>query len=198
MLKRLVEYSYPLSDSQAKLYRKIVEQDSLSPYVTIDELRENLESLENAQTEQVSNPVSLEDIVTIHNFTGMRDFKQTETMIAKINRGDHVLSSDGLPNIKIVIAPNGKKLIFDGHHTILAYLFAGKKFLHQTPHILLSNQNKPLSPEEISFFFPEDKRSLVVEDWHKYTVNWQKDTDKIELREIETVGELFRKAKEAD
>jgi len=57
----------------------------------------------------------------------MRDLAQMQTMIAKVRRNEMVLNNDGLPNIKLVLAPDKRYLMFDGHHTALAYLLAGQK-----------------------------------------------------------------------
>lgn len=158
MLNRLIVCSYPESNGQARIFRTLVEQDDLSPYKTVDFLLENIESLENAKTEQVVNPILIEDVLTIHNSTGMRDLAQLQTMIEKIKHNRLVINDNGLPNIKLVLAPDKHLLMFDGHHTALAYLLAGKKFLHETPYILLSNARQPLSPREISYFFPKNSR----------------------------------------
>ena len=197
MFRRLITYSLPAeSPNQARIYRTITEQDSPSPYETIDFLLENIESLDDLKIEQVNDPEPIGEVLTIHNATGMRDIAQMQTMIEKVKRGDHVFNSNSLPNVKIVLAPDKRYLMFDGHHTALAYLLAGKKFLHEMPHIVISNQNQPLSAEEISYFFPEDKRELVQEDWLKYTVNWQNPDEKIELRQIQTIGDLLKAIRE--
>ncbi|HUD20527.1 MAG TPA: hypothetical protein VMQ44_00450 [Candidatus Saccharimonadales bacterium] len=192
MLRRLVAYSLPMADaaSQARVYRTIIGQTDPSPYATIDEILDRQESLE-LKIEQILEPLPIEEILCIHNASGMRDLAQMQSMITKIKNGGLVMNSNGLPNIKVVLAPGKKWLMFDGHHTALAYLLAGKRYLHETPYISMSNAGIPFGAQEISYFFPEDFRARVKEDWFKYTVNWQSPKDKAELRVQKTLGDLL-------
>lgn len=192
MLTRLVTYSLPLigQNNQACLARLQFKQTDPSPYVTIDELLEHQESLD-LKVEQILEPINISEIISIHNATGMRDLAQMQTMIEKVKRGDLVMNNNGLPNIKLVLAPDKRLLMFDGHHTALAYLLAGKNYLHETPYISMSNSGVPLGTQEISYFFPEDFRDEVKENWLKYTVNWQAPTEKAEIRIHNTLGDLL-------
>jgi hypothetical protein len=49
-------------------------------------------------------------------------------MAEAIKSGKHILSR-GIPNIKLVKTGDGQLLLFDGHHSMLAYISTGKAYL---------------------------------------------------------------------
>jgi len=61
----------------------------------------------------------------------------------------------------------------------------------------MNNAGQPFGAQEISYFFPEDFRERVKEDWYKYTVNWQSPKDKAELRVQNTLGDLLEIIKQS-
>ena len=134
----------------------------------------------------------LSEIMPIHNLSGVRDLTQIMQMQEKIAKGEEILEKDGLPNIKLVVASNRKLLIFDGTHTLIAYLLQGKKLLSEVPYLVISAEEfAPVSSEEISIFFPEDSREMVKRDWSSYVVNWQAKLGlQTEKREFISMGAL--------
>ena len=66
---------------------------------------------------------------------------QIKTMIKKIKSGKPILSPKGLPNIKLVKTTQTEWILFDGHHSLLAYMITGKTFLHVIPHLIIENEN---------------------------------------------------------
>lgn len=49
-------------------------------------------------------------------------------MVKQIRTGKDILSPKGLPNIKLVKTEQSEWILFDGHHSLLAYIIAGKKY----------------------------------------------------------------------
>ena len=119
-----------------------------------------------------------------------------------IRKYRHIKEADQLPNIKLVVAEENKLLLFDGHHSLLAYFLEGRKFLREVPYLVVSKPDyQPVSTEEIAMFFPAAKRGLVKENWRKYTVNWQSSVNnQLEQRGVNNFKELadrFRKRDES-
>lgn len=195
-MKRVIVVSFP-----GNKFKKIVTVESVqkSPYELVELVRKNL----NNSVEEESNYYDiykLSDIMPIHNLSGLRDLGQIRQMQEKIAQGSHILENDGLPNIKFVVAPNNKLLVFDGSHSLLAYLNAGKKVLSEIPYLVVAGENlTPITVEEMAVFFPERSRSLVTKDWFKYVVNWQAEPEmQLEKRNVNSLAELARELRKRD
>lgn len=142
----------------------------------------------------------LSNIVVIHNSTGIRERTQVGTMYQQIGQGQHIVHDSGAPNIKIVIAPDNRPLLFDGHHTALAYLAAGKSHLSDVPYAVVAHPGgRSVSSSELTVLYPESAKAAIESNWSTYVVNWQADASKqLEPRKIETLGQLALALGEAD
>lgn len=137
--------------------------------------------------------ILLRDIINIHDDDGIKDMKQISSMRNAIKQGKEVLSSSGVPNIQIVLTKEGEFLLFNGHHTMLAYMFEGKKYLDEVQHIIISDKDKVhASDDEISIFFGKHSGELINKNWRDFVINWQAAEDKqLCIRKQKSMGELF-------
>ena len=118
--------------------------------------------------------ILLTQIINLHNTDGIQDLSRIRSMLSDLKTGKDLFMENGLPNIKIVITKNGEYVLFDGHHTLIAYMIAGKTLLSQVPHILVTNTSSGfVSGEEIHVFFGEHAQKLKNKDWREYVLNWQ-------------------------
>jgi hypothetical protein len=134
---------------------------------------------------------SLKDVINLHNTDGIKDIFQIKEMIQKIKQKRDILHPTELPNIKLVRTWENEWVLFDGHHTVLAYMSVGKKYLDEVPHLVVANDNGSgcVDDEEISIFFGKHK---VEGDWRKYCINWQVKKDEQLCKRIQrNMGELF-------
>jgi hypothetical protein len=131
------------------------------------------------------------EIMPVHNASGIKDRALIGSM-SKLARDSHIYQPDGIPNIKLVLAPNRKLLLFDGHHSLISYYRRGFKLLAEVPYLVVTGPNNaPVSAEEISSFFPEKSRQKIMQQWSKYAVNWQLGAEgDIEPRQVSTIAEL--------
>lgn len=161
-----------------------------NPYEAVDQAASSQVSRSSLQSDYVNTQIV--DIISIHNPSGMRDAKQINNLTSSINDGHEIMHDSGLPNMKMVVTPDSRLLLFDGHHTALAYLKSGKKTLDEIPHTIISRPIfLPITAAEISYFFPLEHRKEVLEDWLKFTVNWQAAAPhQVEQRAVTTIGEL--------
>ena len=97
--------------------------------------------------------VRLQNIVNLHNREGVRQLEVVNQMKRDIDRGKHILQNDGLPNVKMVHSKNRGWVLFDGHHTVLAYMSAGIRTLAELPFVAISEFNVPIPNSEMNEFF---------------------------------------------
>ncbi len=186
-MKRVITISFP----QTNLSKQAVfDLDQKTLYELVDFATKNLTQFSKGAN--YFGKYSLSDVMPIHNFSGIRNLNQIKQMQEKIQSGKDILERNNFPNIKLVIAPNSKLLLFDGTHTLIACLLQKKKLLSEVPYLIISAENfKPVLPEELSIFFPRDFRDEVKSNWSNFVVNWQAQTGfQIEKREYQTMGEL--------
>lgn len=108
--------------------------------------------------------------------------------------------SDGLPNVKIAKTSSGELVCFDGHHSLLAYMMAGREYLHEVPHLLVTDESgEGLKDEEIQAFFGEHAKKLRGSGWRNYTISWTNPPERqLEERKQEDMGELLSALVEDD
>jgi hypothetical protein len=111
-------------------------------------------------------------------------------MIQKIEQQKDILHPTELPNIKLVRTWKDERVLFDGHHTILAYMSVGRTYLDEVPHLVVANDGSGcVDDEEISIFYGEHK---IDGDWRKYCINWQAEKgEQLCWRIQKSMGELF-------
>ena len=171
----------------------MISSEEINPYKVVEQVKSIWESA-TPSAENTFGNYEISKILPIHNFSGIKDLEQIGRMRKKIVSGEEITEKDGLPNIKLIIAPNGKLLLFDGTHTLLAYFQAAKKLLKEIPYLLLSGGGfRPIGIEEVLYFFPEEERKRVAANWEKYVVNWQAEKGKqLEDRGVNSVGKLAK------
>jgi len=113
-------------------------------------------------------------------------------MIKQIKSGKDILSPNGLPNIKLVKTEQSEWVLFDGHHSLLAYMIGGKKYLNQIPHLIIENENGHVTDKEILVFFGIHSKKLKDSDWRKHVINWQAPKEKQLCKRVQrNIGELL-------
>ena len=164
-------------------------------YDTVDLFLRNifLKSKFKTSFKPVTNKILLGDIINLHNDTGVKDISKINSMTNQIISGKDVYNTNGLPNIRLVKTKDSHWVLFDGHHTMLAYMFAGRKYLHETPHLIVEGGiTEYASDKEINIFFGEHKSKLKNDDWRKYVINWQAQKEKQLCNRIQkNMKELF-------
>jgi hypothetical protein len=141
--------------------------------------------------------IRLGEIINIHNINGLMDISQVSIMIESLKKGQHIYQ-EGIPNIKMVKARNGSLLLFDGHHSLLAYMSAGKIFLNEIPHMIIYEKKSGFIEEsDVLVFFGKHAQKIKQDHWQQWVINWQETGDKqLGLRLQRNMGELFNSFKE--
>jgi len=144
------------------------------------------------ETGHATKHIPLREIINLHNHDGIKSLAQIRSMARQISSGRHVLSHTGLPNIRLVMGRDGSWILFDGHHSMLAYMLSGRKYLHEVPHVIVENMGKRhVTSREISVFFGQHAGRLLGE-WKKYVINWQAPAREQLCRRIQkNMGELL-------
>jgi len=133
------------------------------------------------------------NVLNIHNDSGIKDLFQIRSMVTKIQSGEDIFTSEGLPNIKLVRVNKNHWLLFDGHHSMLAYMHAGKKYLHEVAHLTVENEDTDsVSSNEISVFFGSHANKIRNREWRSYVINWQAPINEQLCPRIQkNMGELY-------
>lgn len=200
MEKYIVKLSYPVIEHRKVMENTVVtsikvteETDNI--YSAVDWFEDNAFPKIKKQLilQQVKKRKRLKAVLNIHNCDGIRDVSQIRRMTRSISRGRHALARSGMPNVKIFKTKKNKYFLFDGHHSVLAYMTAGKRYLDSIPHLLIerSNQGRIIDADIYHFFggLLAPGRGL---DWLKYTVNWQAPKKKQLCPRLQkNMGEVF-------
>ncbi|MCD4761538.1 hypothetical protein K8R32_01110 [bacterium] len=141
----------------------------------------------------VKKRVRLRSVLNIHNSEGIRDIKQIKRMIRSIGRGLDTLARSGMPNVKLFRTRKNKLFLFDGHHSMLAYMASGRKHLDTIPHLLIErNNNGRIDDADIYNFFGGLLSTEKDVNWFKYAINWQAPkTARLCARQEKNMGELY-------
>ena len=145
-------------------------------------------------TGYITNRILLRDVINLHNNTGIKNTSQIKSMVQQIKSGSDILSPTGLPNIKLVKTNTDDWVLFDGHHSMLAYMLAERKYLDEIPHLIVEDEkNVFVSNKEICVFFGEHQTRLKGGNWREYVINWQaqKKKDQLQKRIQNNMGELL-------
>jgi hypothetical protein len=186
MGKRIIKLFHPAEKASVL---EIPKKD-MTIYDTIDFFRKN--KLKAVTNKEISEKILLKDIINLHNDTGIQSIDRIKSMIKAIKQGKEVISSEGIPNIRLVKTKD-KHVLFDGHHSMLAYMHCGKEYLHEIPHIIV--EDECITDEEIKVFFGEHADKA---DWKKHTINWQAEKEKQLCKRIQNnMGEVIHSINKA-
>lgn len=149
--------------------------------------------LDSLVKDRVGERISLKEIINIHDFEGLKDRRKIRRMNASIDDGRDIINRAGFPNIKILRLKNNQLFLFDGHHSFLAYMLAGRKYLHQIPHIIVEcKDEKKFLDHNFHHFFGGYLKWKRRETWKNYTINWNaRGQKKLQERRQKNMGELF-------
>ena len=141
----------------------------------------------------VKRRVRLRAILNIHNSEGIRDIKQIKRMIKSIGQGRDTLARSGMPNVKLFKTRKRKLFLFDGHHSMLAYMASGRKHLDTIPHLLIErNNNGRIDDADIFNFFGGLLSTEKDVNWLEYAINWQAPkAARLCARQEKNMGELY-------
>lgn len=160
-------------------------------YDTVDQF-ENGAELTLKERTVVHEPIVLREIVNLHNSDGIKSRHQIRRMVKRIRSGKDILSPKGVPNIKLVKTRRSEWILFDGHHSLLSYMMAGRTYLHEVPHLVIANENEYVTEQEILVFFGMHAPQLKASNWRHYVINWQAPHERqLCSRKQHNMGELF-------
>lgn len=193
MRNRVVKLVYPHSQNRGWVEESVSTIDSKTIYDAVDLFEEIfLKSKIKKSVKNVKNKILLRDIVNLHNNEGIKTISQIKSMIGQIEQGEDILSEKGLPNIRLVKDTNNKWILFDGHHSMLAYIYSGKKYLSEIPHLIVEDKGGYVSDKDIHVFFGKHAARLEDKNWRDYVINWQAQKEKqLCKRRQNNMGELF-------
>jgi len=147
---------------------------------------------QNFAHKKVKKKVALRDILNIHNDEGIKDLSQVGTMAKSIKSGEHIQPL-GIPNIKLVRTKDNDLLLFDGPHSMLAYMAVGKRYLEEIPHMIIEDEGTGyVEDQDILVFYGESSKEIENNNWKEYVINWQAAREKQLSRRMQrNMGELF-------
>ena len=202
-MAKLIRASHPKEGSSQfiQIQKTILSEKEgpISVYEAVDYFKNHVFDRQRYTERKTKNKHELANIVNLHNLEGIRDPEQIKKMTNDIPKGTHIVHENGMPNVKVVLTDKDQYLLFDGHHSLLAYIYSGKKFLSEIPYLLVANfyRNKylPLSDEEIATFFGEHQN--LKPDWRKKVINWQMPkAEQLADRIENNIGELYESFKD--
>ena len=143
---RFVKLIYPYKSKDGNLTRisslkVLLRNENSTIYNTMAQFEKELSSKLNEIINEVKIPVFLREVINLHNINGIKSMNQIRIMVKQIKNGKDVLSPRGLPNIKLVKIKQSEWILFDGHHSLLSYMIAGRKYLHEVPHFVVENSS---------------------------------------------------------
>jgi len=195
---RLVKLIYPVKSKEGNLTRilslkVLLRNENSTIYNTMAQFEKEIGLKLNEIINEVKKPVLLREVINLHNINGIKSMNQIRTMVKQIKNGKDILSPWGLPNIKLVKTKHSKWILFDGHHSLLSYMIAGRKYLHEVPHFVVENRSGYINDKEILIFFGLHSSKFHDSNWRNYVINWQAPREKqLCKREQNNMGELLR------
>ena len=136
--------------------------------------------------------VALKDILNIHNDDGIRDLAQLKRMVEDIKTGSHIFPR-GIPNIKLVKTKDEQPLLFDGHHSMLAYMAAGMAYMEELPYMIIFDKAKGyVEDKDIVVFYGKHAEDIEDYDWKEKAINWQAAKERQVCKRVQkNMGQLF-------
>lgn len=149
---------------------------------------------EDFRRAEIRKPVEIEGVVNLHDENEIMARDYLEEMLEKIRAGKEIIMDDGLPNLKVTETRREETVLFDGHHTALAYMFAGRRYLPEIPHLRVLNPVRSgFSDHKIHVFFGTHSQKLTDKNWRDYVISWNKpEEEQLKPRLRSDMGELFQ------
>ncbi len=188
MAYKFVKLSFPIKKSLVEIsVSKIFLKGTI--YSLVDFFRDEifLKRKFKKTIRKIKNDILLSSIINLHDEEGV-DFGKIKKMLKQIKSGQDVLSNCGLPNVKLVKTKNNEWVLFDGHHSLLAYMKAGRNYLSQIPCLVIDNE---ISDNEINVFFGKYAEELKNKNWRNYVINWKVKKKQLCKRKRKNLGEVF-------
>jgi hypothetical protein len=192
-----VKLSYPYKSKDGNLtcvssLKVYLNNKSSTIYDTVNQFENEIGSKMKKTIKEIKKLVLAREIINLHNSNGIKSLDQIRTMVKQIKSGKEILSSSGLPNIKLVKTKYSEWILFDGHHSLLSYMYTGRIYLHEVPYIIVENENGHVNEKEILVFFGIHSKILNESDWRKFVIDWQAPKEgQLCKREQKNMGELF-------
>ncbi|MBR9704799.1 hypothetical protein GOV12_05280 [Candidatus Pacearchaeota archaeon] len=145
--------------------------------------------------EIINDKILLDNIINLHDEQGLQ-IKKISRMIKTLKTGKHILSRNGLPNIKLVQSKNKEWILFDGHHTLLSYKLLNNELLNQVPHMIIQSDLGYFNDNHLRVFFGNHSKKLINKDWRKHVINWnEKVNNQLRIRKRNNIKELYNEIK---
>jgi hypothetical protein len=165
---------------------------NMTIYDIVDYFEQNIFLKIKMSEEQIKTKIQLRDIINLHNNTGIKDISQIKSMITKIKSKKDILHQSKLPNIKLIKTKDNDWVLFDGHHSMLAYMSLDRNYLNEIPHLIVENEHGYVLDKDIFVFFGSNASELTESTWRDYVINWQAPKEKQLCKRIQNnMGELF-------
>ena len=190
----MIKLSYPLKSlDSVNTYLEKIPASVENIYEAVNFFEKNVFSDKiKLKIKKTSKKIPLREIINLHNKDGIKDTRQIKKMVRQIESKKDILHPSRLPNIKLVQTKENELVLFDGHHSILAYMYAGRKYLHEVPYLIIVNEDGYVTDKEVLIFFGQHSSKLRGLDWRHYVINWQMPIDKQLCKRIQKkIGELF-------
>ena len=194
---RFVKLIYPYKSkddnlTQISSLKVRLKNKSNTIYDTVEQFENEIGSEIKRKIKEVKKLVLLREIINLHNSNGIKSMDQIRSMVTQLKSGKEILSPRGLPNIKLVKTEYSEWILFDGHHSLLSYMIAGRIYLHEVPHLIVKNESGHVNDKEILVFFGIHSKILNDSDWRNYVINWQAPKEgQLCKRDQKNMGELF-------
>ena len=200
MERYIIKLSYPAENDKQSMENTAIARVKITPdtkivYNAVGWFEDHMfpELKVRLANHRIKKRVRLRSVVNIHNSDGIRDVGQIKRMIKSISRGRDTLTRSGMPNVKLYKTKKRKLFLFDGHHSLLAYMSSGRKYLNSIPYLLIErNNNGRLDDSNIFDFFGGLLSREESINWLQYAVNWQAPKKAQLCQRLEkNMGELY-------
>jgi hypothetical protein len=197
LASRLIELSFP--EKSGKTVKTLltevrISSDVITVYDTVSFFMQNIYPTLKRKPEiiRIKKHILLKDILNIHNDDGIRDREQVRIMMEDIHSGRDILPY-GIPNVKLARTMDNTLLLFDGHHSMLAYMAAGRSYLEEIPYLIIYDKESGYIPDkDVVIFFGEHSKEIENNNWRDKAINWQVPQENQLCSRIQrSMGELF-------
>ncbi len=178
-----MKFSIEISFGEKENYKCALFKENKTAYDIVSFLNNNLKKIKFDKTDK--KEIKFKNIINLHDEEGISIGKVKE--LAGYIKSGNIILEKKIPNIKMVKI-NNKLILFDGHHSLLAYMLTHKKF-DKIPHLVVDGE---LKSRDILVFFGKHKEK-IEQPWENYVVNWFAPEEKqLCKRKRKNILELFQ------